>query len=142
MRSTSEGISLPAGTQMGLFVVFVSPSLFSTMIHMFSCSTKTTGFTCTQQKLHQHLSRKYQRMLEINSTGLTSKLFIQRMYVEKQRIDRIKNHASWTILGCHDGWLTPNLILIKYSKIVIKNSVKQLLKLRSNFVNSFYSIFK
>ena len=36
VRSTSEGIGLPAGSQMGLFVVQIGPSLNTTILDVFS----------------------------------------------------------------------------------------------------------
>ena len=45
MRSSSERIGLPTGSQMGFLVIFISPDLVTAIVHVLTSSTKTTGFT-------------------------------------------------------------------------------------------------
>lgn len=45
VRGTPERIGLPSRAQMCLFVVLVGPTLFTTMSHVFTCSTKPARFT-------------------------------------------------------------------------------------------------
>ena len=45
VRSTSEGIGLPAGAQVSLFVVQISPSLNAAVLHVLSGGPDTCGFT-------------------------------------------------------------------------------------------------
>ena len=45
VRGSTERIGLPASSQMGFFVVFVGPSLVTTMIDVLACCSKTSWFT-------------------------------------------------------------------------------------------------
>jgi hypothetical protein len=45
MGSTTKWISFPSSSQVSLFIVFVIPSLFTSMICMFASRAKTSRFT-------------------------------------------------------------------------------------------------
>jgi len=45
VRGSSEGIGLPAGSQVGLFVVQIGPSLDATILHVFAGGPDSSGLT-------------------------------------------------------------------------------------------------
>ena len=45
VRSASEGVGLPSGSQMGLFVVLVGPDLGAAVLDVLTCGPQTPGLT-------------------------------------------------------------------------------------------------
>lgn len=56
--STTERIGLPAGAQMGLFVIFIRPSLLPAVVHVFPSCPQTSGLTCWKKSLKTPSERK------------------------------------------------------------------------------------
>ena len=63
MRSSSERIGLPTGSQMGFLVIFVSPDLVTAIVHVLTSSTKTTWLT------HFEKTEKVSSLTNKTSTG-------------------------------------------------------------------------
>lgn len=63
MRSSSERIGLPTGSQMGFLVIFVSPDLVTAIVHVLTSSTKTTWLT------HFEKTEKVSSFTNKTSTG-------------------------------------------------------------------------
>lgn len=68
--SATEGIGLPSCTQMSLLVVFVSPTLVTTMVDVLSGCAETSWFTWKKIKIRKHENMSHQTMffsLKINT---------------------------------------------------------------------------
>merc|ERR1712211_51157 len=63
VRSSSERIGLPTGSQMGFLVIFVSPDLVTAIVHVLTSSTKTTWLT------HFEKTEKVSSFTNKTSTG-------------------------------------------------------------------------
>lgn len=50
MGSSTEGVGLPAGAQMGLLVVLVGPSLIATVVHVLARSAETSWLACAGEE--------------------------------------------------------------------------------------------
>uniref|UniRef100_A0A671QA48 Uncharacterized protein n=1 Tax=Sinocyclocheilus anshuiensis TaxID=1608454 RepID=A0A671QA48_9TELE len=54
VRSSTEGVGLQSGAQMGLLVLFIMPFLYAAVVPQFSSSTQSTTLACRRKKRERH----------------------------------------------------------------------------------------
>lgn len=118
--SATEGIGLPSCTQMSLLVVFVSPTLVTTMVDVLSGCTETSWFTWKKRKIRKHENMSHQTMffsLKIN-TKWKWKLAHTHTYKHKASV------VTFILLSCDGGkkkrrWMPYHTIICMYIIITV-----------------------
>lgn len=91
MGSSTEGVGLPAGAQMGLLVVLVGPSLIATVVHVLARSAETSWLACAGEENKKRWS--IFGVFNNNQSGLTTCAILQRNYT--------------ILFGSRSQWTTP-----------------------------------